>query len=30
VNLVADLVRDFGPERAGRTLDALAEVKDLA
>jgi adenosine deaminase len=27
VNLVADLVRDFGPERAGRTLDALAEVK---
>jgi adenosine deaminase len=26
VNLVADLVRDFGPERAGRTLDALAEV----
>jgi len=27
VNLVADLVRDFGPERAGRTLDALAEVE---
>ncbi len=27
VNLVADLVRDTGPERAGRTLDALAEVK---
>jgi len=27
VSLVADLVRDFGPDRAGRTLDALAEVK---
>jgi adenosine deaminase len=27
VNLVADLVRDSGPERAGRTLGALAEVK---
>ncbi len=28
VNLVADLVRDFGPEQAWRALDALAEVKD--
>ena len=27
VSLVADLVRDCGPERAGRTLDAIAEVK---
>ena len=27
MSLVADLVRDFGPERAGRTLDTLAEVK---
>ena len=26
VSLVADLVRDSGPERAGRTLDELAEV----
>ena len=26
VNLVADLVRDLGPERAWRTLDALTEV----
>jgi adenosine deaminase len=29
VALVGDLVRDDGPERAGRTLDALAEVRDL-
>jgi adenosine deaminase len=27
VSLVADLVRDCGPERAGRTLDTLVEVK---
>ena len=27
VNLVVDLVRDGGPERAGRTLDAIAEVR---
>jgi adenosine deaminase len=27
VNLVGDLVRDLGPEQAGRTLDALAEVR---
>jgi adenosine deaminase len=29
INLVADLVRDFGPERAERTLDALAEVQEF-
>jgi adenosine deaminase len=27
VSLVPDLVRDCGPKRAGRTLDAVAEVK---
>jgi adenosine deaminase len=27
VNLVPDLVRDCGPEQAGRTLDAIVEVK---
>jgi len=27
VNLVADLVRDSGPEQAGRTLDTLSELK---
>jgi adenosine deaminase len=29
VNLVADMVRDRGPERALRTLAAVAEVRDL-
>ncbi len=29
VNLVADFVRDFGAERASRTLDELVEVVDL-
>lgn len=29
VNLVADLVRDYGIERGARTLDAIAEVRDL-
>lgn len=29
VNLVADLVRDFGPERAAITLGDVAEVRDL-
>lgn len=29
VNLIADLVRDFGPERAGETLEALLEVQTL-
>jgi adenosine deaminase len=28
VALVADVVRNYGAERAGRTLDALAEVRD--
>lgn len=28
VNLVADLVRNYGPERAARTLEELAEVAD--
>lgn len=28
VALVADVVRNYGPERAARTLDALAEVRD--
>lgn len=29
VALVADLIRDFGPERGHRTLDAIAEVREL-
>lgn len=29
INLVADLVRDYGPERGARALDALAEVQGL-
>ena len=29
VRLVADLVRDFGPERAERTLEEVAEVRDM-
>lgn len=29
INLVADLVRDYGAEKAARTLDEVAEVKDL-
>ncbi len=29
VNLVADLVRDYGPKHGQRTLHALTEVKDL-
>ncbi len=28
VNLIADLVRDFGPDRALATLDALEDVRD--
>jgi adenosine deaminase len=28
IALVADVVRNYGPERAARTLDALAEVRD--
>lgn len=28
IALIADLVRDFGPERAARTLEAIAEVRD--
>lgn len=28
IRLVADLVRDFGPEQAARTLEAVAEVRD--
>ncbi|MCU0492388.1 MAG: adenosine deaminase [Chloroflexaceae bacterium] len=28
INLVADLVRDFGPEQAARTLAMVSEVKD--
>jgi adenosine deaminase len=28
LRLVADLVRDFGPERAARTLEEVAEVRD--
>ncbi len=28
VALVADLIRDFGPERAARTLEEIAEVRD--
>lgn len=29
IKLVADLIRDFGPERGGRWLDELAEVRDM-
>jgi adenosine deaminase len=29
VRLVADFVRDFGPEHAARTLDEVSEVRDL-
>jgi len=29
VRLIADVVRDYGPERAQRTLREIAEVKDL-
>ena len=29
INLIADLVRDYGPERGARALDALAEVQRL-
>jgi adenosine deaminase len=28
IALIADVVRNYGPERAGRTLDALVEVRD--
>lgn len=29
IALVADLIRDFGPEAGARTLDAVAEVREL-